>query len=289
MGFNISQMKFKVYLPLVIALFVFGLASCKKNKDPEPVKEEVFLDTAYGSDEENKMDVYLPLQRSDTTKVVFLLHGGSWADGDKDDLTELAVYLKDKGFAVINMNYRLTSTDPANIHPAQQNDIKAAVNFVASNAFKWHISSDRYGMLGVSAGAQLALLYTYAYNTNNKIKTVASLSGPTNFTDLRGIGFPQAAAVAALLGASFEANPSLYLDASPLAKVNSLSKPTLIIHGNFDSVVPAHQATDLYAKLNLFNVKSDLVLYNTGHDLYDDTNKQEILDKITSWFSGNIK
>ncbi|HEY0056714.1 MAG TPA: prolyl oligopeptidase family serine peptidase [Pedobacter sp.] len=282
-------MKSKVYLPLLIALFVFGLASCKKNKDPEPIKEEVFLDTAYSSNEENTMDVYLPLKRSDSTKVIFLLHGGSWATGDKDSLTQLAVFLKDKGFAVVNMNYRLTGTNPANIHPAQQNDIKAAINFVASKAFNWHISSDKYGMLGVSAGAHLALLYTYAYNTNNKIKTVASLSGPTNFTDPRGIGFPQAAAVAALLGASFEANPTLYREASPLSKVNSLSKPTLIIHGNFDSVVPAHQATDLYAKLNLFNVKSDLLLYNTGHDLYNDANKQEILNKITSWFSGNIK
>jgi dipeptidyl aminopeptidase/acylaminoacyl peptidase len=282
-------MKFKVYTPLVLILFVLGFASCKKNKDPEPIKEEVFLDTRYSTNDENTMDVYLPLQRSDTTKVLFLLHGGSWADGDKDDLTELAVYLKDKGFAVVNMNYRLTSTDPANIHPTQQNDIKAAINFVASKAFNWHISSDRYGMLGVSAGAHLALLYTYAYNSNNKIKAVASLSGPTNFTDPRGIGFPQAAAVAALLGASFEENPSLYLETSPLAKVSSLSKPTLIIHGNFDTVVPAHQATDLYAKLDLFNIDSDLVLYNTGHDLYDDSNKQQILDKITTWFSAKIK
>ena len=151
-------MKFKVYTPLVLILFILGFASCKKNKDPEPIKEEVFLDTRYSTNDENTMDVYLPSQRSDTTKVLFLLHGGSWADGDKDDLTELAVYLKDKGFAVVNMNYRLTSTDPANIHPTQQNDIKAAINFVASKAFNWHISSDRYGMLGVSAGAHLDLL-----------------------------------------------------------------------------------------------------------------------------------
>jgi dipeptidyl aminopeptidase/acylaminoacyl peptidase len=282
-------MKFKVYTPLVLILFVLGFASCKKNKDAEPLKDEAFLDTAYSSNAENTMDVYLPKERGDTTKVIFLLHGGAWADGDKADLTELAVYLKGKGFAVVNMNYRLTSTNPANIHPAQQNDIKAAINFVASKAFSWHISTDKYGLLGVSAGAHLALLYTYAYNTDNKIKTVASLSGPTNFTDTRNIGFPQAAAVAALLGASPEANPSLYLNASPLAKVNSLSKPTLIIHGNFDTVVPTHQATDLYAKLQLVNVKSEIVLYNTGHELYNNSNKQEILDKVTNWFSGNIK
>jgi acetyl esterase/lipase len=280
-------MKFKVYTPLVLILFVLGFASCKKNKDAEPLKDEAFLDTAYTSNAANKMDVYLPKERGDTTKVIFLLHGGAWATGDKADLTELAVYLKGKGFAVVNMNYRLTSTNPANIHPAQQNDIKAAINFVSSKAFSWHISSERYGLLGVSAGAHLALLYTYAYNADNKIKTVVSISGPTNLLDTTDIEDVQAskAAVGALLGGSFAGNTTLYLNASPLAKVSSLSKPTLLIHGNFDHIVPSHQAVNLYQKLSLTNDnKHDLMLRNTGHDPLNSIYKQEIVDKITAWF-----
>lgn len=275
---------------LALLLFMFSAASCKKGGvQNERLKADAVMNVSYGTHEQNTMDVYLPEGRTDSTKVIILLHGGAWANGDKKELTVQSLYFRDKGFAVINMNYRLTGTPENNIHPAQQTDIAAVVNYVSSNAFNWHVSADKLGLIGVSAGAHLALLYTYGYNNSNKIKTVVSLAGPANFTDNQGIGLQQAAAVQSFIGVDFnQTNLPLFIQASPLTRVNIVSKPTLILHGLQDVIVPVKQANDLAAKLALLNVKHKIEIYNAGHELLTPSNTQEILDVIELWLKENI-
>ena len=283
-------MKIKTFFRGIVGLFLITtVLSCKKEESEKVLKPENLEDIAYDTHAQTTMDVYLPEGRTDTTRVIFLLHGGYWSAGDKDELTEQAKYYRGKGFAVVNMNYKLSGTDENNVHPTQMNDIHQAVNFVASKASEWHISKEKFGMGGISAGAHLALLYTYGYNTTNKIKAVVSLAGPTNFTDTRGIGAEQAAAVEAFLGASFMDNPALYVQASPSSRVSSLSKPTLFIHGTNDIVVPVTQSEDLHVKLNGLNVTNKLIMYDSGHEVFTTTNTQEILDEIEKWFRLYIK
>lgn len=232
---------------LIVLGLVLSFTACKKNDSvPEALKAEDRIDVSYGEHEQNSMDVYLPAGRTDTTKVIILLHGGGWSKGDKDSLTQYAMHFRDSGFAVVNMNYRLAGTPEGNIHPAQQHDITTAINFISSKAIDWHISKDKFGLAGVSAGAHLALLYTYAYNTHGKIRTVVSLAGPTNFTETQGTGPSQAAAVQIFIGSDFSTNLEKYIEASPLARASSLSKPTLIFHGSLDRTVPLKQSQDLH-------------------------------------------
>ncbi|MGV3508305.1 MAG: alpha/beta hydrolase fold domain-containing protein [Sphingobacteriaceae bacterium] len=287
-------MKIKFIKGFLVLSIIFAVSACKKNEvEDEPLKAEELIDVAYGEHEANTFDVYLPEERGDTTKVIFLLHGGWWIEGDKDSLTQHAMSLRDSGFAVVNMNYRLADTS-INIHPAQQHDIVAAINFVSSKAFEWKISSDKYGLLGVSAGAHLALLYTYGYNSDNKIKTVVSISGPTNFME---VDFndpalaPAIAAVDSLLGGPFDPlNPSVYIQASPIARVSSLSKPTLILHGADDLIVPPSQAEALAAKLELLGVEHRIeASYPKDHELVDASNAQEIYGLIVHWLRDKIK
>ncbi|MEJ6980500.1 alpha/beta hydrolase [Pedobacter sp. P351] len=283
-------MVFRGLKGLVLFLFVVSVASCKKNDvQHEPLKAGVMTDVSYGADQKNRMDVYLPQGRAANTKVIILLHGGAWSDGDKNEYTAQSLYFRDKGFAVINMNYRLAGTAENNIHPAQQADIGAVVNYVSVKASEWNISSDKFGLIGVSAGAHLALLYTYGYNVNDKIKSVVSASGPANFTDTQGIGLQQAAAVQLFLGAEFnQINFPLFVQASPLLRANSLSKPTLILHGLRDDIVPVKQANDLGVKLAQLNVKHKVVLFDEGHELLTPSNSQKILDEIEKWFNETI-
>lgn len=70
------------------------------------------LDEAYGTDATQKMDVFLPEGRSTaTTKVVVLIHGGSWSSGDKSDFTDYFDTLKKRvpGYAIFSINYRLAT------------------------------------------------------------------------------------------------------------------------------------------------------------------------------------
>ena len=285
-------MKFQVFKTLVFFVFMISATSCEKSdvKD-RPLEAAEEIDVAYGLHEQNELDVYLPAGRSDTTKVIILLHGGGWIEGDKDSLSEYALHFRDRGFAVVNMNYRLAVAPDSNAHPTQEQDIAAAVDFVTSKAIDWNISKDKFAMVGVSAGAHLALLYTYIYNTNGKIKTVISLAGPTNLTDAEGVEPAQAAAVRTLMGVDFnEVNLPQYIQASPLARVNSLSKPTLIIHGKNDETVPIKQSRDLHAKLTQLNVINELIeVPGVGHDIFNDSNREELLEAIEVWFRENIK
>ncbi|WP_256009217.1 prolyl oligopeptidase family serine peptidase [Desertivirga xinjiangensis] len=279
--------------PIFALLLFFALftASCDKveNLIEKTFESEELLNVSYGSDANNTMDVYLPANRSEDTKIVFLIHGGYWTSGDKSEFTEYPSLLRRKGFAVVNLNYRLVNANGTVELIDQQNDLKAAVNYAYSRASEWGVSN-QIGLLGASAGGHLALLYTYSNNADGKVKTVISLAGPANLTDTRNVNLQLAAGVERLVGASFLTNIQAFLDASPINKVNSSTRPTLIFHGKKDVIVPVQQSIDLKAKLDQFNVASKLVVYeNTGHEVLSQENAAGFLTEVETWLKANIK
>ena len=252
-------------------------------------KSQDLLNISYGADPNNIMDVYLPAGRGDNTEIVFLIHGGSWTSGDKSEFTEHAINLRRMGYAVVNLNYRLV-TGSGSIKLADQiNDIRQAVNFAYSKSVDWEVSN-KIGLVGASAGAHLALLYTYAYNADDKVKTVVSLAGPVNFNDARNVSAQLASVVESLVGARLSSNPEAFKALSPIAKVTASSKPTLIFHGRKDTTVPIQQSIDLKAKLDEANVKNKLVIYeNAGHEVVNTDNMASFMADLSSWLNANIK
>ncbi len=85
----------KYFLPVLFLSFL--LVSCQKDTDnPNPVTEAVTqLNVAYGTDPQQKMDIYLPAGRTTaTTKVMIMIHGGGWTQGDKSEFTTYVDTLK---------------------------------------------------------------------------------------------------------------------------------------------------------------------------------------------------
>lgn len=285
----------KLSLQILSAVFIltFLSPSCKKAKPIEeiPLVAEDMLNIAYGESSKQVLDMYLPKNRTESTKVVLLVHGGFWTAGDKSDLSLYVKTFQNSGYAVVNVNYTLADGSPTNIHPAQINDITKAINFVSSKSAEWHISPNKFGLIGVSAGAHLALLYTYAYNMDDKVKTVVSIAGPTNFTDARNQSEVQRSIIANFLGKTQQQDPALYVAASPITHVSAISKSTLMIHGKEDLIVPYQQASELKAKLDLFNVPNELdVVDGAGHEnVVNPTNSSAILAKVLGWLDSHIK
>lgn len=209
------------------------LLSCKKDKE-SPAAGKVITDVSFGDDAKQKMDVYLPEGRNEQTPVVVMLHGGGFVAGDKSEFSARAEQFSAKGFAVLNVNYRLVSVDgilsnpivhkPSPVKIADQlNDIQAAVNLAASRSGEWGISADKWAIAGHSAGGTLALLYAYGdKNSGNRVKVAGNWAGATNFA------FQNEAEVQALdprireviyraVGAEpVQANVLAYMAASPL-------------------------------------------------------------------------
>jgi len=285
-------MKLKFRSATLILFITLLVGSCSKSSTEEeaPLTALETLNISYGDNSANVLDLYLPANRTNNTKTIILIHGGFWAQGDKQELTAYARLLQSQGFAVANINYRLTGT-AANIHPAQVTDIKKVIDFIAAKASDWRIAPDKIGLVGASAGAHLSLLYTYAYNTDDKVKTVVSIAGPTDLTDSRNISEIQRQAVGLLIGSTIEANPTAYSQASPITHIKASTKPTLMIHGKQDNVVPYQQSVDCKNKLDQFNVPNKLISYdNLGHEnIINQQNSLVVLQEIIAWLNTHIK
>jgi acetyl esterase/lipase len=263
----------QVFSLLFISLF---FVACQKEKDPvvQPAAEQSIADVSYGTDAAQRMDVFLPAARTTTTtKAIVVIHGGGWITGDKTDMNQFLPVIKQQlpEYAIFNINYRL-GTSTANPFPAQENDVKAAMNFILSKATEYQFNTEKVVLLGASAGGHLALLQGYK-QTTPKVKAVVSLFGPTDITALYN-SYPANSlnqlAIGILLGGTPTANPSLYQSSSPVNYVTAQTPPTLLLHGTADPIVPIAQSIALKTNLDASGVSVKMVTYaNAGHGDWD--------------------
>jgi acetyl esterase/lipase len=272
---------------LVAAIFI---SSCKKDDTPDSNGEQISKDVSYGTHTRHKMDMYLPAGRSITaTKVMILIHGGGWNTGSKADLD---IYIdslrrREPTYAVFNLNYRLANAP--DLFPAQENDIKAAVEFISSKLNEYKISN-KFVLLGVSAGANLALLQAYKYFTPVKAKAVIDFFGPTDLVDL--YNNPPNPLVQPLLISVTGGNPtthtSLYNSSSPINAVTVESPATLILQGGADIVVSPSQSATLHTRLLTAGVIRQYVFYPTEGHGWTGTNLTDSFNKIQAFLAANV-
>jgi acetyl esterase/lipase len=278
----------------LLLLTVFN--SCSKDDagsgNTVNISEKTMLNVSYGTDPQQKMDVYLPANRSNVnTKVLIMIHGGGWTSGDKNDFATVIDTLKKRlpDYAIFNLNYRL-AVFPSNLFPTQEVDTKAAIDFIYGNRLSY-VVSDKFVLLGASAGGHLALLNAYKYHSNVNVKAVVDFFGPTDMVDMyNNPGAFSPLAVAALLSGTPTSNPSLYASSSPLTYVNASSAPTIIIQGGLDPLVNATtQSMVLKTKLDLFSIVNEYVFYPTGgHGDWDAATYTDAYNKIQAFLTANV-
>lgn len=284
-------------MALAIAIFGFYLykffTRVKPLPDAYPASEAFILkDIKYGPDTLNYLDLYLPANRTPTTKVLVLIHGGAWVMGDKSDfLNHFAEEYFEQKIIVANINYRLLSPKVNYTHILQ--DIKSTLNFLKTNAQKYKVPSKKYSLLGTSAGGHLALLYAYTVDSVGQISSVISFAGPTNLNDYafkkvieEGWGIENL--YHNLLGEDFAPDSKAVKNCSPLYHVKLT--PTLLIHALDDDVVPFAQAKQLNEALQHKNVKHFLfTLPNGKHAPFGLNNsfKGAIQEKVVKWVRDN--
>lgn len=275
-----------VFIP--IFFFVF---SCKKDSTPQQQNPpQTIRNVSYGTDPQQKMDVYLPGGRSvDSTKVIVLIHGGGWNTGDKSDFDIFVDTLKnrDPAYAIFNINYRLAI--PPNLFPAQELDIKAAIEFIVNKSLEYNISN-KIVLVGASAGAHLALLQAYKYPSPVKVKAVVDFFAPTELVSL--YNNPLNPLIPTLLqsvtGHTPTSNPVIYQQSSPVNFVTSQSPPTIILQGGFDIVVSPSQSLLLKNELQAKGVPCEYILYPTeGHGWFG-ANLTDSFDRILAFLAVHV-
>jgi len=276
---------------LFLILFTLVFSSCKKDDGPEQDMSVTMLNVSYGTNAQQKMDVYLPATRSAiTTKVMIMIHGGGWNTGDKVDFNEYVDSLKKRepSYAIFNINYRLANTP--DLFPAQELDVKAAVEFIYNQKQEYKIS-DKFVLVGGSAGGHLALLQAYKYSTPVKPKAIIDFFGPTELISMYN-NPPNPLVQPTLLsvtGGTPTTNNTLYTQSSPINFVSAQSPPTMIFHGGTDIVVSPSQSVLLDSKLQTAGVVHQYFFYPTEGHGWVGANLSDSFNKIQAFLAANVQ
>jgi acetyl esterase/lipase len=283
----------KTILTLLISMSIF--TSCQRNEHvfakEDLSQPKTTLNVSYGKDTAQRMDIYLPANRSvDSTKSIILIHGGGWNSGSKN---EFAAYIDSfqkrmPDYAVFNLDYRLVNG--SNLFPTQEQDIRAAINFIAETSNQYHINKNKLVLLGASAGGHLALLQGYKYN-NPKVAAIIDFFGPTDLVRMfQKPWHPYVPFVLQMItGTTPKQNLSLYQQSSPINYVSTHSAPTLILHGGSDNIVNVSQSKSLKEKLDKAGVKNDLVIYPGKQHGWHGRALSNSFDRIESFLKLNVR
>lgn len=279
----------KKFFPVFIVSLVFIACQKEASEGSRTSKEQTILNVSYGSDTAQRMDIYLPANRTMAeTKVLVMVHSGAWSTGDKTEFNQYIPVLKERlpGYAFFNINYRLAQLPSTHLFPTQEADVKAAFSSIVAKADEYQFNKEKLAVFGVSAGAHLALLQSYK-NSTPRVKAVVDMFGPTDLVALyNSLSTPiERFAFQSMLGGTPSANPAMYQTSSPINFVSAQSPPTLILHGGVDPLVPVSQSTTLKAKLETFNVPVQFVLYpSEGHGWFG-ANLTDSYGKIASFLT----
>lgn len=282
--------KQSLFLFLIV---VSGFFSCQKWQEDQldATKKQTLYEIKYGSHARNTLNIALPANRNTQTPVVIFIHGGAWVGGDKGVFaTEMNVFA-DAGIACASMNYRFAN-DAQNVHhPELPEDIRKAVDFLASKSNQYQISPSRFGLVGHSAGGHLSLLSAYMFNSDQKIKACASWAGPVDLIDPEQYAISIAPQIFDIyVGHPLQtANDTLlYKEASPYWLVNANCVPSMLVYADEDELVPYGNGVKMHQKLNDLGIETRFETLNGASHTWVGNHLSHARNTTLAWFQEKL-
>jgi acetyl esterase/lipase len=118
---------------------------------------------AYGSDREQRLDVYGFRPGGARRPVMVYVHGGGWQMGDKRfGMQDKPRFFNAMGHVFVSVNYRLARpglpVGKRPMHPCQIRDVAAAIGWVSRNMATYGGDPSKITLMGHSAGAHLVTI-----------------------------------------------------------------------------------------------------------------------------------
>jgi acetyl esterase/lipase len=227
---------------------------------------ELRMDVVYGEagGEPLRFDHYRPLGATEPAPVVVFVHGGAWVGGDPSQAAGNALHLARRGIATVSVSYRLA---PAHRFPAPLDDVRRGLRWVRAHAGELGVDPERMALMGLSAGAHLAVLAHLVgglaeldpelpadlRDVPETVRAVVAHYGPYD------LGRRRSEMIDALLGPRGE-DPAWVRTASPLSHAARAVVPVLLIHGTADQVVSWRESDRLHSALQGAGRSSELLL-----------------------------
>lgn len=281
---------------ILFALAITLLTACSKKSEEfqesflNSNKKSTLYSIKYGPAMRNVMDIALPANRDANTPVVILIHGGAWIMGDKGYFLKEIEQFADAGIACATINYRYASDITKVHHPDLPNDVKLAIDYIASKSAKWQFSTQRFGLAGHSAGGHLALITSYTLN-DGRIKACCNWAGPMDLTDeeqLKITGCKEMLKIYMGFNPKNESDFEKCRQASPYWTVTSSSVPTMLLHGTEDIGIPYSNAVKMKAKLDQLGVPNEFHTFQGSGHIWTGKDLDKARALTLQWFKDRL-
>ncbi|HZP43782.1 MAG TPA: alpha/beta hydrolase [Candidatus Binatia bacterium] len=243
------------------------VAAIPRTSDHHELVEDVVYAEAGGVP--LRYDHYRAKRGGARTPVVVVVHGGAWVAGDPSQAAGNALHFARRGISTVSISYRLA---PAHRFPAPLDDVRRGLRWVRAHADDLGVDAGRIALLGLSAGAHLALLAHLARgvpalapdlpddlrDVPEDVRAVILHYGPYDLARRRP--FPDGYdPIRELLGPRVE-DPAWIRLASPVHHAAHASAPVLLVHGTADAVVSHRESERMHAALRDAGKPAELLL-----------------------------
>lgn len=263
-----------------------------------PTNVHVETNVAYlGADRSDLADIYSPLQMPKDKKLpaILVIHGGGFNDGDKARPREMniATNLVLQGYVCMSINYKLRRKAGDVTWPQSVYDAKAAVRWLCKNAEQLQIDPDRIGVIGFSAGGNLAGMLAFTQpkdgfdlkepygEFSSAVSCAVDFYGAVdlmNYHDMKMFNQTRAEA------------PELYAKGSPVTYAHKNAAPMLIVHGTADATVPLTQSQALDEALTKVGAEHELVIVpNAPHTFNLQPKQRDLRPLVFQFFDKHLK
>ena len=217
---------------------------------------KVRLDVPYGGGARGDLcvDTYVPAGAG-PHPALLCLHGGAWQHGSQRQYQSWGPWLAARGYAVIAVNYRLTS-DVSPAWPGVWEDVCLALDWLLANALNLGIDPARIGAIGDSAGGHMAAMLSLDDRAAQAIHAVVGVYGIYDLPEWWRTTQPPKRIddpVVSLMGRPYGEMKDEYETFSPFHRLQRLAgKPAakyFIIYGDQDTRVPHPQSERFLALL----------------------------------------
>ena len=256
----------------------------------------VVPNVTYGTanNQENKVDLYLPRGAAEPTPVLMYMHGGGWVGGTKESNVLRLLPWLERGWAVVNVQYRLGAVSLA---PAAVEDCLCALRWVVRNADEYNIDPSHIVTTGNSAGGHLALatgMIPAAAGLDrqcpgNEELLVAAIINWYGITDVGDLldGANMRNYAVQWMG-SMPDRFEIAERVSPLTYVRAGLPPILSIHGDADPTVPYQHGVQLHEELSKVGVTNELHTVPGGrHGSFNRAETISIFETIDRFLTSN--
>ncbi len=257
------------WLMALVALIL--CVGCARAQEPVHLKDVVY---AHKLGVALTMDVFKP-EKPNGIGVIWMVSGG-WVSNHESINPGLAKIFTDRGDTVFEVVH---GSQPRFFLPEIIQDIQRSVRFIRTHAKEYGVDPDRLGISGASAGGHLSLtMGSYGGpgdpnakdpvdRASSEVEAVGCFFPPTDFLNYGSEGkislddpmlkpFRHVFAISET--ASKEDKEKGLRPLSPIYGISKKTPPTLIIHGEADTLVPIQQSERYLAKLKEEGVETKL-------------------------------